>query len=616
MTVPSSRRILVLDAECNAATCVVQSLGRAGHAVHLAGLSDGAFSFRSRHVSRSFRYPSPLESRSAFLEWFSGHLERERYDHILPLSDVTLYPLRSFSPRPSALVLPPEESFDWFFDKARTLLLAARCGVPAPATTVLASKEEFDPAAFAEFPYFVKLTRSKIWTGDRGHDLEARLVRNSRELSEAVSGLLRYGPVLVQSYEPGEGVGIEMLCDRGRVLLSFAHQRIHEYPLTGGGSAYRVSIPLPPDLFSAAESLVREASWTGVAMVEFKKDGERFSLMEVNGRFWGSLPLSYRSGVDFPRALIDLLDGRSVGDGGPLPVASYRTGVRSRRFSTDLSWFKRNLVADRNDPYTKSRPLGRTLLEYAGFLTGRDHWDHAAWSDPRPLLSEVGDSVGKNLRDIISRGQAILAGKVGPLRSRFRLAGILRNPELETRPARILVVCYGNICRSPLVERLLRQSLDPSRVEVRSCGFIEREGRRTPEDYLPNALEAGIDLSSHRSAAITPEAVSWADAILLMDLHNWKMMRAFDPKAMDKALWLGGWLREGAGEIPDPYGKSPETQRSIVDRMAEATAAFVEDLSEALSGLRPPSSSLGPSSGSSSGAGKPVRSEPLVPGGR
>ena len=86
MTVPSSRRILVLDAECNAATCVVQSLGRAGHAVHLAGLSDGAFSFRSRHVSRSFRYHSPLKSRSAFLEWFSDHLERERYDHILPLS--------------------------------------------------------------------------------------------------------------------------------------------------------------------------------------------------------------------------------------------------------------------------------------------------------------------------------------------------------------------------------------------------------------------------------------------------------------------------------------------------------------------------------------------------
>ena len=108
MTAASSRKILVLDAECNAATCVVQSLGRAGHAVHLAGISPGAFSVRSRHVSQSFRYPSPLGSRSAFLDWFSDHLERERYDHILPLSDMTLYPLRDFSPRPPALVLPPE----------------------------------------------------------------------------------------------------------------------------------------------------------------------------------------------------------------------------------------------------------------------------------------------------------------------------------------------------------------------------------------------------------------------------------------------------------------------------------------------------------------------------
>ncbi len=605
MTAPS-RRILVLDAECNAATCVVQSLGRAGHAVHLGGLSEGAFSFRSRHVARAFRYPSPLESRSAFLSWFSDHIDRERYDHILPLSDVTLYPLREISPRPRGLVLPPEESFDWFFDKARTLELAHRCGVPAPRTRLLASMEDFDAREFSDFPYFVKLTRSKLWTGDRGHDLEARLVRNPRELAEAVQGLLRYGPVLVQSYEPGEGIGVELLCDRGKVLLSFAHRRIHEYPLTGGGSTYRVSIPIPPDLFSAAEALVREASWTGVAMVEFKKDGERFSLMEVNGRFWGSLPLSCRSGVDFPRALVELLEEVS-----PMPRISgrptpYRTGVRSRRFSTDLSWFKRNLVADRSDPFTKSRPLGRTLLEYGGFLTGRDHWDHGSWSDPGPLLAEMAASLGKNLKDLLSRGQGVLARKLGPARSRFRLSEIARNPELRTRPARILVVCYGNICRSPFVERLLRESLDPSRAEVRSCGFIGREGRRTPEDYLQDALEAGIDLSSHRSAAITPEAVSWADAIVLMDLMNWRMMRAFAPEAAEKILWLGGWSREGAGEIPDPYGKDPEERRRIVGKMAEATEAFVRDLASALSGFRNATPPPGPAG----------RREPLSPGGR
>ena len=569
-----SRRILVLDAECNAATCVVQSLGRAGHVVHLGGLSEAAFSFRSRHVARAFRYPSPLESRTQFLEWISEHLAREAYDYILPISDVTLYPLRSLFPRPSGLVLPPDESFEGFFDKARTLDLAARCGVPFPKTRLLGSKGDFNPREFSEFPYFVKLTRSKIWTGDRGQDHEARLVRNSWELSEAVTTLGRYGPVMVQTYEPGEGVGIEMLCERGRIILAFAHRRIHEFPLTGGGSSYRVSIPLPPTLLSASERLVREVSWTGVAMVEFKMDGDRFSLMEVNGRFWGSLPLSYRSGVDFPRALVDMLEGRPETNQPP-----YRSGIRSRRFSTDLSWFKRNLVSDRRDPYTKTHPVGRTLIEYGGFLTGRDHWDHASFSDPGPFLAEVRTSLEKKIEDLLSRVQGLFVKKIGSFRSRFRLSGLMKNPELRTRQARILVVCYGNICRSPFAEGLLRHSLNPDHFEVRSCGFIRKEGRTSPEDFVMQALEAGIDLSSHRSSVITPEIVVWADLVLLMDFRNWKMMRSFSPDTMDKVLWLGAWNEDTKGEIPDPYGEDPKKMASIIGTITEATASLVKDLS-------------------------------------
>ena len=582
----SPRKILVLDAECNAATCVVQSLGSAGHGIVLGGMSETAFSFHSRYVLRTLVYPSPLESRRAFLSWISHLLASEPFDYVLPLSDVTLYPLRDLDPRPTGLVLPADESFEWFFDKAKTLEMAERCGVPIPRTRLLSPGDRPDLGSFSEFPYFVKLTRSKIWLGDRGYDLEARLVKNPAELSEAVSGLMPYGPVLVQSYEPGEGVGVELLCDRGEVLLSFAHQRIHEYPLTGGGSTYRMSIPVPPELLSASQRLVREAGWTGVAMVEFKKADERFSLMEVNGRFWGSLPLSRRSGVDFPRSLLDMLEGRP-----PKPSLPYRTGVRSRRFSTDLSWFKRNLVADKRDPYLKTRPLWTTIVEYGGFLTGRDHWDHASLSDPTPLLKEIGQTLSKNAVDVLQRGKGLLVRKSVPFRSRKKLGRLLRNPDFQRRPLHLLVVCYGNICRSPFVERLLKKSLDPARVEVQSCGFIEREGRHSPEDYLFAVLEEGIDLSSHRSTAMTRERVRWADLILLMDYRNWTMLKDFDPGAESKSLWLGAFGSSGSGEIPDPYGKEPEEMRSIIKAMAEATAHLSAELSPSLP-VAPTGSSL------------------------
>ena len=567
-----SLNILVLDAECNAATCVVQSLGRAGHHISLAGETKEACSFRSRYVRNRWIYPSPLESRKVFLDWFRRTIEEGRFDYILPLSDVSLYPLRTLSPKIPEIVLPPEEGFEWFFDKARTLDLANRCGVPVPRSQVVRSSEEVDAGTLGPPPYFVKLTRSKMWIGDQGMDLAAQLARTWDDLKSAVDYLSRFGHVLVQEYAPGVGVGIEMLCSNGQILVSFAHQRIHEYPLTGGGSSYRVSIDLSPTLFEAAKSLVMEAGWSGVAMVEFKTDIERFFLMEVNGRFWGSLPLSYRSGIDFPKALIDLYEGNPV----KVP-RRYRTGVYSRRFSTDFAWFKRNLFSDKSDPYIKTRPVVRSLLEYGRFLSGQDHWDHASLTDPMPILSEIFRTFKKNASALIGQTKRLIIKKWVFRQSRARLKKLVNRPEFQKRKIRVLVLCYGNICRSPFVESLLKRELDTSFFEIQSCGFIEREKRSSPEDYLGQALKAGVDLTSHRSRSISRELVIWADFILLMDFHNWDLLRGLAPIALGKVLWLGAWGEKGQREVPDPYGKPLEEMDRIISGMKSATLSLARD---------------------------------------
>ena len=75
----------------------------------------------------------------------------------------------------------------------------------------------------------------------------------------------------------------------GEVLLAFQHVRLHEPP-RGGGSSYRMSTALTPELLDASVRLLKSVDYTGVAMVEFKVDPKtgRWALMEVNGRFWGS----------------------------------------------------------------------------------------------------------------------------------------------------------------------------------------------------------------------------------------------------------------------------------------------------------------------------------------
>ena len=94
------------------------------------------------------------------------------------------------------------------------------------------------------------------------------------------------------------------LLSRGRAVALFSHRRLRERPPWGGVSVLSESIALCPDARDYAHSLLDDLGWHGVAMVEFKRDARDGvpKLMEINGRFWGSLQLAIDAGVDFPGA--------------------------------------------------------------------------------------------------------------------------------------------------------------------------------------------------------------------------------------------------------------------------------------------------------------------------
>jgi hypothetical protein len=88
------------------------------------------------------------------------------------------------------------------------------------------------------------------------------------------------------------------------------HKRLREYPPSGGPSTAAASY-YSPRLEELGVKLLSALKWNGVAMVEFKFDIHRqdFVLMEINGKFWGSLELALRSGVNFGSDLIRLYRG-------------------------------------------------------------------------------------------------------------------------------------------------------------------------------------------------------------------------------------------------------------------------------------------------------------------
>ena len=88
---------------------------------------------------------------------------------------------------------------------------------------------------------------------------------------------------------------------QGELRAEFAHKRIRDVHPTGSGSAVRVSIEPDPDIRRWSLAILKALNWHGVAMVEFRKPAHGPAVfMEVNGRFWHSLPLAIYAALQVP----------------------------------------------------------------------------------------------------------------------------------------------------------------------------------------------------------------------------------------------------------------------------------------------------------------------------
>jgi predicted ATP-grasp superfamily ATP-dependent carboligase len=193
----------------------------------------------------------------------------------------------------------------------------------------------------------------------------------------------RCSEVVAQEYVDGAGAGYFALMRYGELRADFAHMRIRDVYPTGSGSSLRISVRPDRRLPDAALSILRRLSWHGVAMVEFKlkPDGTPV-FVEVNPLFWGSLALSFYSGVDFPALL-----ARMVEDGDIEVQNGYRAGVRCRWLLGD---FRHLIAVFRGAPAgfpSKFPGKFHTLVNVLKPTPGTFH-DNFMVSDPLP---EIGD---------------------------------------------------------------------------------------------------------------------------------------------------------------------------------------------------------------------------------
>lgn len=116
---------------------------------------------------------------------------------------------------------------------------------------------------------------------------------------------------------------------------------------------------------------------------------------------------------------------------------------------------------------------------------------------------------------------------------------------------RVLIVCVGNICRSPMAEALLRARFAArGRGHVESAGLGALVGRGADPIAVALMKERGLDLSGHRARQLTPEILAAADLVLVMESGHQKQIESLAPSARGRVHRIGKF---GGFDVPDPY---------------------------------------------------------------
>ena len=141
---------------------------------------------------------------------------------------------------------------------------------------------------------------------------------------------------------------------------------------------------------------------------------------------------------------------------------------------------------------------------------------------------------------------------------------------------RLLVVCTGNICRSPVGEALLRRELAHCRVASAGLGALVGEGVEPRARRLAEA--DGLDVSGHVARQLDAAMVREADLVLVMSESQRLAIAERYPTATGKVMRFGHWLGPGGTDVPDPYRGSDELFASVHARLVQAADGWARRL--------------------------------------
>ena len=405
-------KAFITDGDQRPALAITRSLGRRGVSVVVGAEQAASLASASKYCAQHVTYPSPYRDPEGFDRFLLNLVERERIDVVMPVTDVTTHLVSKNAAalrRHTAVAAPRFEAFDFAGNKMRVLQQAMERGIAVPHTHFVAGLTDVTPLlGRLQYPVVIKPMRSRLRTATGWLVTAVQYARSEADLLQLYrdTDYLDGYPSMIQERIVGPGTGVFVLCDRGRLLTAFAHRRLREKPPSGGVSVVCESIPVDPNLVDQAMRILEPLKWDGVAMIEFKQDQStgRSFLMEINGRFWGSLDLAVQAGVDFPYLRYQLALGQ------PLEIRHrYDVGLRSRWLLGDLDHLIIRLFhagSDQHLPAGSPTRLG-ALMQFLRPSGRPTSYDVMSADDPGPFVHELRMYVRHLLPEAAARKHAL-----------------------------------------------------------------------------------------------------------------------------------------------------------------------------------------------------------------
>lgn len=393
----TSDSVIVLGNHAPGCVAGTRSLGRRGVPSTIASEDSTIPAFASRYCTERVVTPDPFGDLSNYSDTLLRLARRPDVRTLVPFREPDVYVLSKHRAEFSehvATLWPELATLRRAQDRVELIDAAVDADVPVPRTQLLSDVDEWDREQVVKARYSMLCDE---YAADLSSDEvvemgKTRYLQPGREPDrDSLREVMSHTPI-VQEYVPGTEYTFRALYDRGEPVITSQKRLVRGQKYPRGPSVYHESVS-DPELEAVGRALLDHLVWHGVASVGFMEDrrtGE-FKLLEINPRFWASLPLDIHAGLDYPYYYWRLAGEEPI-TGSP----EADTGTSSHYLFGELSHL--NSVLREDYPLVERPSPLATVTDIVSSTIDQPNFDLLSADDPRPFLRGGWNALREHVR--------------------------------------------------------------------------------------------------------------------------------------------------------------------------------------------------------------------------